>query len=206
MRLAGYGTLLHPIHLQRLEPADTGRGAAPDSLPVNQRANNQPITVTFTARARLEAPLNPGCKFLDENRKLYTTNRKKRTQQKHGRPSNTFPSPHDSHGHVGELLLGEVEGVAGRRDAVLARIPSRRQISSQDGVVGHAEEGHHAVPRLVVEPHLQRKRQTRALRTARRERLCSCSRCLLATTSCNLMEICFGGGGIIENMRTGRRR
>lgn len=62
----------------------------------------------------------------------------------------------DSHGHIGELLLGEVEGVIGDRDAILAGILSCWQISSQDGVVGHTEEGHHAVPSPVVEPHLRR--------------------------------------------------
>lgn len=72
----------------------------------------------------------------------------------------------DSHGSVGELLLGEVEGVIGHRDAVLSGVLSCRQISSQDGVVGRAEEGHHAVPCLVVEPHLPRKRRALAQRTA----------------------------------------
>lgn len=62
----------------------------------------------------------------------------------------------DSHGHKGELLFGEVEGVIGHRDAVLAGILSRWQISPQDGVVGHTEERHHAVPCLVIEPHLRR--------------------------------------------------
>ena len=62
----------------------------------------------------------------------------------------------DSHGSIGELLLCEVEGMVGHGDAELAGVPSRGQISSQDGVVGDAEEGHHAVPCLVIEPHLPR--------------------------------------------------
>lgn len=68
--------------------------------------------------------------------------------------------------HVGQLLLGQVQRVIGHRDAVLTRIASCRQISPQDGIVGHAEEGHHTMPGLVVEPHLQRYRQAAALRTA----------------------------------------
>lgn len=62
----------------------------------------------------------------------------------------------DSHGHIGELLFGEVEGVIRDGDAILAGFLSCWQISPQDGVVGHTEEGRHAVPCLVVEPHLQR--------------------------------------------------
>lgn len=68
----------------------------------------------------------------------------------------------DSHGNIRELLLGEVEGVIGHRDAVLAGFLSCRQISPQDGVVGHTDEGHHAVPGLVVEPHLPGQRQALA--------------------------------------------
>lgn len=63
--------------------------------------------------------------------------------------------PDDSHGRTGELLFAEVEGVIDDGDAVLARVLSRWQISSQDAVVGHAKEGRHGVPQLVVEPHLQ---------------------------------------------------
>lgn len=61
----------------------------------------------------------------------------------------------DSHGRTGELLFAEVEGVIGDGDAVLARVLSRWQISSEDAVVGHTKEGCHGVPQLVVEPHLQ---------------------------------------------------
>lgn len=64
----------------------------------------------------------------------------------------------NSHGSIGELLLGEVEGVIGHRDAVLAGVLPCWQISPQDGVVGNTEKGHHAVPRLVVEPYLPRRR------------------------------------------------
>lgn len=74
---------------------------------------------------------------------------------------NPFFWSDDSHGYRGELLLGEVEGVIGHGDAILAGILSCRQISPQDGVVGHTEEGHHAMPCLVVEPHLQRLRKLR---------------------------------------------
>lgn len=62
----------------------------------------------------------------------------------------------DSHGSIGELLLGEVEGVVGYRDTVRTGVLSRWQIPPQNGIVGDAEEGHHAVPRHVVEPHLQK--------------------------------------------------
>lgn len=62
----------------------------------------------------------------------------------------------DSHGHIGELRLGEIEWVIGHGDAVLAGLLPRWQASPQDGVVGHTQERHHAVPRLVVEPHLPR--------------------------------------------------
>lgn len=71
-------------------------------------------------------------------------------------PFNPLSWSYDSHGNMRELLLGEVEGVIGHGDAILAGILSCRQISPQDGVVGHGEEGHHAVPCLVVEPHLPR--------------------------------------------------
>lgn len=60
----------------------------------------------------------------------------------------------NSHGGGGELLLGEVERVIGHGDAVAAGLLLGRQVAPQDGVVGNAEEGHHAVTRLVVEPHL----------------------------------------------------
>lgn len=56
--------------------------------------------------------------------------------------------------------------MTGDGDAVLAWILSRWQISSQDAVVGYTEEGHHAVPRLVVEPHLPWKKQALALRNS----------------------------------------
>lgn len=62
----------------------------------------------------------------------------------------------DSQGSEGELLLGEVEGVVGHRDAIRTGVLSVWQIPPQNGVVGDAEEGHHAVPRHVVEPHLQK--------------------------------------------------
>lgn len=42
----------------------------------------------------------------------------------------------------------------GHGDAVAAGLLLGRQVAPQNGVVGNAEEGHHAVPRLVVEPHL----------------------------------------------------
>lgn len=42
----------------------------------------------------------------------------------------------------------------GHGDAVATGFLQGRQISPQNGVVGHAEKGHHAVPGLVVEPHL----------------------------------------------------
>ena len=75
----------------------------------------------------------------------------------------------------GELLLGEVQRVAGGGDAVVARALARRQVAPQDGVVGHAEEGHQAVPRLVVEPHLtetegERERETEKERETARDR------------------------------------
>lgn len=82
--------------------------------------------------------------------------RRKAKTRRHRVPFNPFCWSDDSHGNVGELLLGEVEGVIGHGDAVPAGILSCRQISPQDGVVGHTEEGCHAVPCLVVEPHLPR--------------------------------------------------
>lgn len=57
-----------------------------------------------------------------------------------------------------ELLLGEVERVVGRGDAVAAGVLRGGQVGPQDGVVSDAEEGHHAVPGLVVEPHLPGRR------------------------------------------------
>lgn len=42
----------------------------------------------------------------------------------------------------------------GHGDAVAAGLLLGRQVGPQNGVVGNAEEGHYAVPRLVVEPHL----------------------------------------------------
>lgn len=71
-----------------------------------------------------------------------------------------------SQSHEGELLLGEVERVVGDGDAVLAGILSCWQISPQDGVVCHVEEGHHTVPGLVIEPHLWRRRAALALTAA----------------------------------------
>lgn len=65
----------------------------------------------------------------------------------------------DSRDGQRELLLGKVERVIGHRDAELAGILSRWQVSPQDGIVGHAEERHQAVIRLVVEPHLPRERR-----------------------------------------------
>lgn len=41
-----------------------------------------------------------------------------------------------------------------RGDAVAAGVLPGQQVAPQNGVVSDAEEGHHAVPRLVVEPHL----------------------------------------------------
>lgn len=63
-----------------------------------------------------------------------------------------------SHGGVGQLLLGEVEGVVGHRDAIDARVLSCRKISPQDSVAADAEEGHQAVPRHIVEPHLPKQK------------------------------------------------
>lgn len=60
----------------------------------------------------------------------------------------------NSHGGVRELLLGEVERVIGRGDAVAPGVLRGGQVRPQDGVVSNTEEGHHAVPGLVVEPHL----------------------------------------------------
>lgn len=60
--------------------------------------------------------------------------------------------------------------MTGHRDAVLEGVLSCRQISPQDGVVADTEEGHDAVPRLVVEPHLRRQRRSLVLRAC--ERLC----------------------------------
>lgn len=63
-----------------------------------------------------------------------------------------------SQGGVGQLLLGEVERVIEHGDAVAAGVLLGRQAAPQEGVVGNVEEGHHAVPCLVVEPHLPRWR------------------------------------------------
>lgn len=68
------------------------------------------------------------------------------------------PTPHDSHGRVGQLLLGEVEGVVGHGDAIDTRVFSCRKISPQDSVAADAEEGYQAVPRHVVEPHLHKQK------------------------------------------------
>lgn len=73
----------------------------------------------------------------------------------------------DSHGGVGQLLLGEVEGVVGHRDAIEARVLSCRKVPPQDSVAANAEEGHQTVPRHIVEPHLHRLERT--LRHLRRE-------------------------------------
>lgn len=45
-----------------------------------------------------------------------------------------------------------------RGDAVAAGVLRGRQFAPQNGVVSDVEEGHHAVPRLVVEPHLPGER------------------------------------------------
>lgn len=63
-----------------------------------------------------------------------------------------------SHGGVRELLLGEVERMVGSRDAVATGVLLGGQTSPQDGVVCNTEEGHRAVPGLVVEPHLPGQR------------------------------------------------
>lgn len=44
--------------------------------------------------------------------------------------------------------------MVGHGDAAAPGVLAAGQVPPQDGVVGHAEEGHHAVPGLVVEPHL----------------------------------------------------
>ena len=44
--------------------------------------------------------------------------------------------------------------MAGDGDAVAPAVQRVVEPAPQDGVVGHAQEGHHAVPPLVVEPHL----------------------------------------------------
>lgn len=64
------------------------------------------------------------------------------------------PSCANSHGGRGELLLGVVERVVEHGDAAAPGLLLGRQVAPQNSVVSDAEEGHHAVPRLVVEPHL----------------------------------------------------
>lgn len=45
-----------------------------------------------------------------------------------------------------------------RGDAVAAGVLLGPQVAPQNGVVSDVEEGHHAVPCLVVEPHLPGER------------------------------------------------
>lgn len=59
------------------------------------------------------------------------------------------------HCDLGELLLGEVEGVVDGGDPVLVQVGAFGQVGAEDGVVGHVHEGNHGVPALVVVPHLQ---------------------------------------------------
>lgn len=68
--------------------------------------------------------------------------------------SQVFSGVH-SQGHLRQLLLGQVQRVVEGHDAVVAGVCTRRQVSSQDGVVHHVHEGRDAVPALVVEPDLR---------------------------------------------------
>lgn len=65
-----------------------------------------------------------------------------------------FPFFH-LHCDLGELLLGEVEGVVDGSDPVLVQVGAFGQVGAENGVVGHVHEGNHGVPALVVVPHLQ---------------------------------------------------
>lgn len=65
------------------------------------------------------------------------------------------PHPQHSQGCLRELLLGEVEGVVGGRDAETCGVGAGGQPGSQQPIAGHVEEGDHGMPALVVEPDLQ---------------------------------------------------
>lgn len=56
--------------------------------------------------------------------------------------------------HLGQLLLGEVEGMVVGGDAKLCWVVAALQTRPQDAVVHHVEERADAVPALVVEPDL----------------------------------------------------
>lgn len=63
--------------------------------------------------------------------------------------------PRGLHGNLGELLLGQVQGLADDGDAILLRVPAPGQAASQDSVVRHVEEADRSVPAFVVKPHLE---------------------------------------------------
>lgn len=63
--------------------------------------------------------------------------------------------PWPLHCHLGELLLGQVQGLAHGGDAVLLGALVWAQAGAQDGVVRHVEKADQGMPALVVEPHLQ---------------------------------------------------
>lgn len=57
--------------------------------------------------------------------------------------------------NLGQLLLGQVQGVVEGPDAVLAGVGPRGQVGSQDAVIDHVDEGADAVPAFIVEPDLR---------------------------------------------------
>lgn len=63
--------------------------------------------------------------------------------------------PGGLHCDLGELLLGQVQGLAYDGDAVLLGAAGLAQAGPQDGVVGHVEEADQGMPAFVVKPHLQ---------------------------------------------------
>lgn len=59
-----------------------------------------------------------------------------------------------SHCYLSQLLFGEVEWVVVGRYAIAASLSSSWKAGAEKPIVHNVHKGHHGVPALVVEPHL----------------------------------------------------
>lgn len=62
-----------------------------------------------------------------------------------------------SQSHLGQLLLGQVQGVVERPDTKFAGVCPARQVCPQEAVVDHVDEGSDAVPAFIIEPDLKKR-------------------------------------------------
>lgn len=57
--------------------------------------------------------------------------------------------------HLGQLLLGEVQGMVESSNPILAWVLSLLQVGPENGIVDDIQERTDGMPALVIEPHLK---------------------------------------------------